>query len=46
MSQLIPQYITDNEIKIGSYDDMTNVILSMIKEKHFFNMDKNIVVDV
>tara|TARA_B100001094_G_C18125603_1_gene769292 strand:+ start:36 stop:398 length:363 start_codon:yes stop_codon:yes gene_type:complete len=41
--QLIPQYIAENEIKIESYDDMTNVILSMIKGKHFFNMDKNIL---
>jgi hypothetical protein len=41
--QLIPQYIATNEVKISSYDDMSNVILSMIKEKHFFNMDKNIL---
>jgi len=41
--QLIPQYITANEVKISSYDDMSNVILSMIKERHFFNMDKNIL---
>jgi hypothetical protein len=28
---------------IGSYEDMMDVILSMIKDRHFFNMDKNIL---
>ena len=41
--EIIPQYIVDNNITIGSYEDMMEAVLKMIKEKHFFNMDKNIL---
>ena len=41
--EMIPKYISDNNIMIGSYDDMMDTVLRMIKQKHFFNMDKNIV---
>ena len=39
--EIIPKYIKDNNIIIGSYEDMMDTILKMIKGKHFFNMDKN-----
>lgn len=41
--QLIPQYIVSKGLMIGSYEDMMDVILSMIKDRYFFNMDKNIL---
>ena len=40
---LIPEYIVSKGLMIGSYEDMMDVILSMIKDRHFFNMDKNIL---
>ena len=41
--ELIPQYIVEKSLMIGSYEDMMGVILSMIRDKYFFNMDKNIL---
>lgn len=41
--KLIPEYIVSKGLMIGSYEDMMDVILSMIKDRHFFNMDKNIL---
>ena len=41
--EIIPKFIADNNIIIGSYEDTMNVILKMISAKHFFNMDKNIL---
>jgi len=41
--ELIPQYISEKKLMIGSYEDMMNVVLSMIRDKYFFNMDKNIL---
>jgi hypothetical protein len=41
--ELIPKFIEDNNILIGSYEDMMDVILKMIEQKFFFNMDKNIL---
>ena len=41
--ELIPQYISENKLMIGSYEDMMDVVLSMIRDKYFFNMDKNIL---
>jgi len=43
MHTLIPNFINENQIIIGSYDDMMDVILRMLKSKYFFNMDKNIL---
>ena len=40
---IIPNYITQNQIIISSYEDIMNTVLKMIKEKYFFNMDKNIL---
>ena len=39
--EMIPNYIHENKIIITDYEDMINVVLDMIKNKHFFNMDKN-----
>ena len=41
--EIIPKFIADNNIIIGSYEDTMNVILKMISDKYFFNMDKNIL---
>lgn len=41
--EILPSYISDNKLIINSYDDISNVILKMIREKYFFNMDKNIL---
>jgi len=41
--ELIPKFIEENNILIGSYEDMMDVILKMIEQKFFFNMDKNIL---
>ena len=41
--ELLPAYIAEKNIIISGYDDIMDVVLKMIKEKHFFNMDKNIL---
>jgi hypothetical protein len=41
--ELIPKFIERNNILIGCYEDMMDVILKMIEQKNFFNMDKNIL---
>ena len=41
--EIIPKYITEKEIIISDYDDMTNCILQMIREGYCFNMDKNLL---
>tara|TARA_Y100000389_G_scaffold154559_1_gene155100 strand:- start:399 stop:806 length:408 start_codon:yes stop_codon:yes gene_type:complete len=41
--EALPSFINDNKLIINSYDDISNVILKMIREKYFFNMDKNIL---
>jgi len=40
---VIPEYIERNKIIIAEYDDIMNTVLAMIKDKYFFNMDKNIL---
>jgi len=40
---VIPEYIERNKIIIAEYDDIMDAVLSMIKDKYFFNMDKNIL---
>ena len=39
----IPKYITENNLTIETYENMMNVVLSMIRDRYFFNMDKNIL---
>ena len=41
--ELLPAYIAEKNIIFSGYDDIMDVVLKMIKEKHFFNMDKNIL---
>jgi len=41
--KIIPEYIIEKKIIINGYDDMMELVLSMIKDKYFFNMDKNIL---
>ena len=41
--EIIPKYISDGEILISEYDDITAVILKMIEEGYCFNMDKNLL---
>ena len=41
--EIIPKYITEKEIIISDYDDMTNCVLQMIREGYCFNMDKNLL---
>tara|TARA_B100001094_G_scaffold325025_1_gene378658 strand:- start:6533 stop:6847 length:315 start_codon:yes stop_codon:yes gene_type:complete len=43
MHLIVPKYINDNELIINGYEDMVDVILTMIREKHIFNFDKNIL---
>ena len=40
---VVPEYIERNKIIIAEYDDIMNTVLAMIKDKYFFNMDKNIL---
>ena len=39
----IPKYITENNLTIETYENMMDVVLSMIRDRYFFNMDKNIL---
>jgi hypothetical protein len=41
LHQTIGSYITDNEVIIGEYDDMKEVILRMIRVGYMFNMDRD-----
>ena len=41
--EIIPKYITEKQIIISEYDDMTNCVLQMIREGYCFNMDKNLL---
>ena len=41
--EYVPKYITDNKIIISDYQDITDVVLRMIRAKYFFNFDKNIL---
>lgn len=40
---VVPEYIKLNNIIIGDYNDMMNVILTMIRGRYFFNMDKDLL---
>ena len=41
--QIIPDFIISNEIIITSYEDMMETVMTMIRNKHLFNMDRNIL---
>jgi len=41
--QVIPAFIIDRKIIISSYEDMVDVVLDMIKSRHVFNMDRDLL---
>mgnify|MGYP001197526838 CR=1 FL=1 len=43
LHEIIPEYIIANEIIIAGYEDMMETVMSMIRNKHLFNMDRNIL---
>tara|TARA_B110001469_G_C9622051_1_gene310108 strand:+ start:1478 stop:1870 length:393 start_codon:yes stop_codon:yes gene_type:complete len=41
----VPDYIHSNKIIIENCDDMVEVVLNMIRQRYFFNIDKNTLRD-
>ena len=41
--EVIPQFIDENRIIITSFEDMMDVILTMLRAKYFFAMDKQLL---
>ena len=41
--QVIPSFINDRKIIISSYEDMVDVVLDMIKSRHVFNIDRDLL---
>ena len=41
--EIVPNFIKNHKLMISEYEDMTSVILRMIENKYFFNLDKNIL---
>ena len=41
--EVIPAFIIEKQILISSYEDMVEVILEMVKNKHLFNMDRELL---
>lgn len=41
--EIIPAFIIERQILISSYEDMVEVILEMVKNKHLFNMDRELL---
>ena len=41
--QIVPSFINEKKIIISSYEDMVEVILDMIKSRHVFNMDRDLL---
>ena len=39
----VPKYISDNEIILSEYNDVTELILKMLRNDYFFNMDLNLL---
>jgi len=39
----VPKYISDNEIILSEYNDVTELILKMLRDDYFFNMDLNLL---
>ena len=40
---VIPNFLNEKKRLITSYEDMMEVIVQMVKEKHLFNMDRNLL---
>ena len=41
--EVIPAFIIERQIIISSYEDMVEVVLEMIKHRHVFNMDRDLL---
>ena len=41
--EVIPAFIIERQILISSYEDMVEVVLEMIKNRHVFNMDRDLL---
>jgi len=41
--EVIPAFIIEKQILISSYEDMVDVVLEMVKNKHVFNMDRELL---
>jgi|TARA_B110000879_G_scaffold176542_1_gene230544 hypothetical protein len=41
--EIIPAFIIDRQILISSYDDMVDVVLELVKNRHLFNMDRELL---
>ena len=41
--EVIPAFINDRKIIISSYEDMVDVVLEMVKSRHVFNMDRDLL---
>ena len=42
----LPKFINTNNIVIGNYNDLANVIVTMISKRYFFNIEKNHLKDL
>ena len=43
--ETIDTYVTENEIKITTYDEMIDTVLKMMKDGHCFPFDRDILRD-
>ena len=43
---ILPEYIYENKIIIDNYNDLCNVVINMMKNKYFFNIEKNQLRDL
>ena len=41
--ELLPSFIIERQILISSYDDMMDVVLEMVKSRHIFTMDRDLL---
>ena len=41
--EVIPTFIIERQIIIASYEDMVDVVLEMVKNRHLFNMDRELL---
>jgi len=41
--EVIPAFIIEKQILISSYEDMVDVVLEMVKNRHVFNMDRELL---
>ena len=44
LHEVIPEYIHGNNIIVQNYDDMKEVYLGMIRDRHLFTIDRDILV--